>query len=372
MIAKIENEKIQVGNYSEFLLLLNRVYEAISSYGYKTTDYVTYSENKWVNIATEDMSNVVKKVLSEWTYTAQAEFRTISSVLNVAFTDDMSRVIAILNNFLPRMTEYSQSEMENYQFLKKSSTETVVEPSDLLDMLAKEDTAYIRRLITSSVGISSYYSGLKNLPREVVAEMEEISLSSLTQFNKYEEEIALRSLVSIGSDSQRPANFETKVPRYDFVKKNIPLLTTLSNFDRRNGDNMALFITNIPTVMAWVIGGKNAASMGSFSMDSCLDLFHNATMINRIMAMIADRAAQLRFRLSHGYPEYRELLKLLRDTDSLFVWTVEGFLFRLSEVLPEVIRTIDPNEKHRLVKWLMISGVLNKYAEHKDLYIKRN
>ena len=364
--------KIAVGNYPEFLLLMNRVYETIEKYGYQTTDFIAYSNNKWVKISSPSQDDIIKKLLDEWTFTAQAEFRTISSMLNIAFTDDMSRVIAILNNFLPRMSEYTQSEMENYRILEKTGDESVVDSNDLLDMLAQEDASYTRRLIASALNISTYASGMKNLPNEVINEMEEISLSSVTKFNKYEEEIALRSIVSIGSDSQRTKPFETKVLRYDFIKNNIPLLTSLANFDRKNGDNMARFMINIPTVMTWTVGGKNGHMLPTMVTDACMDIFHNSVMVNRLMSVYSDRATQLRFRLSHGYPEYREFLKLMRDTDSLFTWTVEGMLFRISDILPAIIKGIDPKEKGRLVKWLTVSGVLGKYAEHKGVHIKRS
>lgn len=363
--------QIHTGNYNEFLLLMNRIYETIRENKWTTEDLIVYQENKWVNVAKPEMEDAINKVLSEWSFVAQTEFRTIASVLHTTFTDDMSRILAILNNFLPRMIDYSQSERENYDFVKKIEGDTVLEAEEAMGLLAEEEMSYIRRLISSAVGTSNYQSTLKSLRKPTIDEMEEISIGSLTQFNKYDEEIALQAIVSIGADSQKMKSFDTQVPRYDFVKKNLPLLTLIANYDRNNGGNMARFTTGLPSVVTWVVGGRNLDCLETLKMDSATDLFHNAVMFNRLMAVHQDRAVQLRFRLSHGYPDYRDLIKLFRDTDSLFAWTLEGMIFRMASILPEFITKVDPNERHRLVKWLVVSGILPKYAEHKGIYIKR-
>ena len=371
MPNKQENTKIDTGNYNEFFLLLNRTYETIIKNGWTTDDLIVYQDNRWVNIATPKMNDAINEVLSEWTFVAQTEFRTIASVLHTAFTDDMSRILAILNNLLPRMIDYSQSERENYDYVKKISGDEVMEADEVLELLGKEEMPYIRRLISAAVGTSSYQSSVKTLRKQVIDEMEEISIGALTQFQKFDEEIALQALVSIGADSQKVRSFETQVPRYDFIKKNLPLLTSLANFDRNNGGNMARFMTGLPNIMTWVVGGRNFDRFDTMEMDAAADLFHNAVMFNRLMAIHQDRATQLRFRLSHGYPEYRELIKLFKDTDSLFAWTLEGMIFRLASLLPNIVNKMDPNERHRLTKWLTFSGILPKYAEHKGIYIKR-
>lgn len=345
-----------------FLVLMNEVHTGIVSNGWTTNDFVQYQGNKWVNVASAECRAFMQKKLSRYNFLQLVEFKTITTHLHTTFTEELSRIVAILNAYLPRMRELDLAEQQDYRNIDRVAGFNNLSPQQMTQSLVEENPAYVRRALTLALELGSYQSKTRNLTRDDLAEMDLVASSAETMGKVYDDSAALKMMLASTLDTNARPQL-SGVPRYDMVLENLSQVTRIAQYGRPSREPLAKLMIGLPTTLAWCIGSEKIVDEGDQLINTTLDLFNLAVNFNKQMQLLSKRAAKVRYRLSLGYPDYTDFREILKEIDQTVVWALESFLFRLARVLPVLVKKVDT--EGYFANLLQAAGVLTIYQHHK-------
>lgn len=286
-------------------------------------------------------------------------FRAVNDDTRYGVTDETYDLTRIIDLFLPRFKDRSDSPQE-VSFASPLKEEKIVTTEEAVAMFLDETQGYIRRRI-SQVLIEENKSLLPVFEPVEQQDLEEADGEWLINQSSGES-LALQAAVNYSPAELRKAN----MPRFTYLSKALEPLTLVADTTPASKTPLMVFLTQ----------GSNAlfAYMRTPRQDDsdieAIDLNGTYRNLRNNLGFFRENALSILTRIRNGKPAYRDLLNLARRYRGLHHWGVEA-LIRLTVPLLKPMFDAPESRKH-VVEWLIASGVIESYQKHKRFYLKRD